>query len=53
MLPHGAVPATSGHALPREPAWKGQWQDVKEGWWYVEACRQHAPKVTGWASEGF
>jgi len=22
-----------------EPAWKGQWQDVKGRWWYVEACR--------------
>jgi hypothetical protein len=26
------------------PAWKGQWQDVKGRWWYVEACAQHAPK---------
>jgi hypothetical protein len=38
----------------RQPlAWKGQWQDVKGHWWYVEACRQHAPKVTSVAPEGF
>jgi hypothetical protein len=37
----------------QEPAWKGQWQDVKGGWWYVEACREHAPKPTGDVAEGF
>ena len=35
------------------PAWKGQWQDVKGHCWYVEACREHAPKVAGGALEGF
>jgi hypothetical protein len=35
------------------PAWKGQWQDVKGSWWYVEACREHAPKVRSGAMEGF
>jgi hypothetical protein len=36
-----------------EPAWKGQWRDAKGRSWYVEACREHAPKVTSAASEGF
>jgi hypothetical protein len=35
------------------PAWKGQWQDLKGLWWYVEACRQHAQQVTSGAAEGF
>ena len=39
-----------GHQLQADhcrqpPAWKGQWQDVKGRWWYVEACRVHAPKL--------
>ena len=34
------------------PAWKGQWQDVKGHWWYIEACRKHAPQVTSGTSEG-
>ncbi len=29
-----------------EPAWKGIWRDRNGSNWYVEACRQHAPKVT-------
>ena len=37
----------------REPAWKGIWTDRKGKGWYVEACRQHAPKVSSPASEGF
>ena len=32
------------------PAWKGQWQDVNGRWWYVEACREHAPKVASGSS---
>jgi hypothetical protein len=36
-----------------EPAWKGVWKDRSRRSWYVEACRQHAPKVTGGAVEGF
>jgi hypothetical protein len=36
-----------------EPAWRGQWRDAKGGWWYVEACRDHTPKVTSGASDGF
>jgi hypothetical protein len=31
----------------REPAWKGIWTDRKGKGWYVEACRQHAPKTPG------
>jgi len=30
------------------PAWKGQWQDVKGHWWYMEACRKHAPTRNAW-----
>jgi len=37
----------------QEPAWKGQWRDPKGGTWYVEACRQHAPKLTSGSTEGF
>jgi len=37
----------------QEPAWKGIWTDRKGKGWYVEACRQHAPKLTSAASEGF
>jgi hypothetical protein len=29
------------------PAWKGIWRDRKERSHYVEACREHAPKVRG------
>ena len=36
-----------------EPAWKGIWTDRKRSRWYVEACRDHTPKVTSGASEGF
>ena len=28
------------------PAWKGIWKDRKGKSWYVEACREHAPKVS-------
>jgi len=29
-----------------EPAWKGIWRDRGGGRsWYVEACREHAPKA--------
>src|ERR1019366_261750 len=28
------------------PAWKGIWKDAKGKSWYVEACREHAPKVS-------
>jgi hypothetical protein len=28
------------------PAWKGIWPDRKGRSWYVEACAQHAPKVS-------
>jgi hypothetical protein len=46
-----------GHQLQADhcrglPAWKGIWTDRKGKSWYVEACRQHAPKMTGGASEG-
>ena len=27
------------------PAWKGIWRDAKGKSWYVEACREHAPKA--------
>lgn len=37
----------------RPPAWKGQWRDSKDRSWYVEACREHAPKLTSGAAEGF
>ena len=37
----------------QEPAWKGQWRDPRGRNWYVEACRQHAPKLTIPASDGF
>jgi hypothetical protein len=36
-----------------KPAWKGVWRDRTGRSWYVEACRKHAPKITGDASEGF
>jgi hypothetical protein len=37
-----------------EPAaWKGVWRDRTGRSWYVEACREHAPKVTSGRSEGF
>jgi hypothetical protein len=29
------------------PAWKGPWRDAKGRTWYVEACREHAPKLKG------
>jgi hypothetical protein len=29
---------------PQAPAWKGIWRDAKGKSWYVEACREHAPK---------
>ena len=29
-----------------EPAWKGVWRDRTGKSWYVEECREHAPKVT-------
>ncbi len=35
------------------PAWKGVWRDRAGRSWYVEACREHAPKVTSGRSEGF
>jgi hypothetical protein len=34
------------------PAWMGRWRDVKVCTWYVEACREHAPKAASEASEG-
>jgi hypothetical protein len=36
-----------------EPAWKGVWKDRSGRSWYVEGCREHAPKVTSDQSEGF
>ena len=36
-----------------EPAWKGVWNDGSGRSWYVEACREHAPKVTSGAAQGF
>ena len=30
----------------QEPAWKGVWRDRAGRSWYVEACREHAPRVT-------
>jgi hypothetical protein len=36
-----------------EPAWKGVWKDRSGLSWYVEACREHAPKVISGESEGF
>jgi len=35
------------------PAWKGVWRDRSGRSWYVEACRQHAPKMTNGTAEGF
>ncbi len=35
------------------PAWKGQWQDANGRWWYVEACREHAPNAMSRSAEGF
>jgi hypothetical protein len=35
------------------PTWKGVWRDRTGRRWYFEACRKHAPKITGDASEGF
>jgi len=29
----------------RPPAWKGVWRDAKGKSWYLEACREHAPKA--------
>ncbi len=37
----------------QEPAWKGVWRDRACHSWYVEACREHTPKGTCDASEGF
>jgi hypothetical protein len=28
------------------PAWKGIWKDAKGKSWYVEACREHASKLS-------
>jgi hypothetical protein len=28
----------------QSPAWNGVWRDAKGKSWYVEACREHAPK---------
>jgi hypothetical protein len=33
------------------PEWKGVWRDRAGHSWYVEACREHAPKVTSNASK--
>jgi hypothetical protein len=30
----------------QKPVWKGIWKDVKGKSWYVQACHEHAPKVT-------
>ena len=27
------------------PVWRGKWQDAKGHWWWVEACRAHAPRI--------
>jgi hypothetical protein len=35
------------------PGWKSQWRDANGLTWDVEACREHAPKVSGDASEGY
>jgi hypothetical protein len=37
----------------QEPAWNGIWTDRKGKGWYVEACREHAPKLTSGPAEGF
>ncbi len=34
------------------PAWKGIWTDRKGKSWYLEACREHAPKITRSAGKG-
>ena len=37
-----------------EPSvWKGPWRDSLGRTWYVEACRDHAPKLWSEALEGF
>ena len=36
-----------------EPAWKGVWKDRSGRSWYIEACGDHAPKLTNGPSEGF
>lgn len=33
------------HCRRQPPAWKGVWRDATGRSWYVEACREHAPKV--------
>jgi hypothetical protein len=36
----------------RQPAaWKGVWRDATGRSWYVEACREHAPKWQGRKSQ--
>ena len=49
-----AVPATQSHPLPRGASVEGRLEGLlgAQGW-YIEACREHAPKVTGGASEGY
>ncbi len=37
----------------RPRAWKGIWRDRTGRNWYVEACREHAPKVSSGAAEGY
>jgi hypothetical protein len=31
---------------PEPPAWRGTWKDRKGKSWHVEACAEHAPKVS-------
>ena len=37
----------------QKPTWKGIWTDRMGNSWYVEVCREHAPKLTNDASGGF
>jgi hypothetical protein len=40
--------SSQGDPIGRQPpTWKGVWRDAKGKSWYVEACREHAPKSAG------
>ena len=52
MLPHGPVRQLQADHCPQEPAWRGIWTDRKGKGWYVDACREHAPKLSCGLSEG-
>jgi hypothetical protein len=53
LLPDGPVRTAPGHPLPPRASVEGRLAGRTGRGWYVEACREHAPKVTSRASEGF